>query len=339
MERQLIVEVLDRRGHVASRHRLDALPVTLGRGYGCAVILDDRYVSPEHARVEADVDGALAVVDLDSLNGLREAGRAARAHRIAIQAGTRIRLGQTVLRFCFSDQPVPAAVREAGESVTVGGRSLSPRHGLALGGAAALWVGWLTYLGSFDGERVAGAAAAAIGMSLAIALWAGIWALLGRLLVHRPRFSLHIGLAGLAVILSIAIGLVSGYAQFFAPQATAIDPVAASLEVLVIGGLLAGSLSLATALPRARRLAIGYGLSVGFAGLGWLAIATFDSSSERAARFEGEVKAVGEPWVLTVTPDRFFLDVERLIGQVDELAAQSDSTSPRSTPTDSTTPD
>lgn len=330
MDRQLIVEVLDRRGHVVSRHRVDELPATLGRGYRCAVILDDRFVSPEHARIEVEPDGGLTVIDLDSLNGLRRAGSRNRVPRVAIRPGTRIRLGQTVLRFCYPDQPVAPAVRERGETIALGGLVLAPAHGLAIGAVAAGWVGLLAFLGSFDGDRGTNGTVAVIAMSLVIALWAGIWALLGRLLVHRPRFSLHVGLAGLAVILSIVIEIAGSYAEFLLPQHAAIGPISATLNVLVVGALLAGSLALATALPKATRIAIGFGLSMGLVGLSALAVAAFDSDSERAATFEGAIKGLGQRWVNAATPDRFFDDVERLVTEVDELAAHDSSGAPDS---------
>jgi len=330
VDRQLIVEVLDRRGHVVSRHRITAFPATVGRGYGCTVILDDRFASPEHARIDIEPDGGLAVVDLDSLNGLRRAGTRDRVSRVAIGAGTRIRIGQTVLRFCFPDQPVAPAVREKGETLAVGGLVLAPAHGLAIGAVAAGWVGLLAFLGSFDGERGTSGTVAVIAMSLVIALWAGIWALLGRLLVHRPRFSLHVGLAGLAVIVSIVIEIAGSYAEFLLPQHAAIGPLTATLNVLVVGALLAGSLSLATALPKATRIAIGFGLSMGLVGLSALAVSAFESDSDRAAKFEGAIKGLGQRWVNAATPDRFFADVERLVAEVDELAAHDSSGAPDS---------
>ncbi len=39
------VEILDRRGNVRERVRVDSFPATVGRGYGNAVIVDDRLVS------------------------------------------------------------------------------------------------------------------------------------------------------------------------------------------------------------------------------------------------------------------------------------------------------
>lgn len=322
MDRQLIVEVLDRRGHVMGRHRIDVFPAILGRGYDCAVILDDRYVSPAHARIDVEPDGGLAVVDLDSLNGLREVGSRDRVAQVPIRAGTRVRIGQTVVRFCYPDQPVPAAVREVGETLSIGVLALTPRRGLAIGIVAAGWIGLLTFLGSFDGDAGTAGGMAAVFIGLLIAVWAGIWALLGRLLVHRPRFSLHVGLAGLAIVASGVIETMRSYTEYIVPQSEVTGMVAASLDVLVFGALLAGSLALATALPAARRLAIGLGLAIGLAGLGALMFAAFDSEPERAATFDGEIKALGQQWVRAVTPEDFFTDVRRLVTEVDSLAAE-----------------
>jgi len=92
------VEVLDRRGRVAHRVRLDALPATLGRSYRNAVILDDRYVSPEHARIEVAGDGTLFVEDLASANGLFTEPGGERVLRITLAPGSLFRLGHTQLR-------------------------------------------------------------------------------------------------------------------------------------------------------------------------------------------------------------------------------------------------
>jgi pSer/pThr/pTyr-binding forkhead associated (FHA) protein len=64
------VEVLDAHGHVRARHRIDAVPAIIGRGYGCDVLLDDPWVSPVHARLYRDLDGSFVLEDAGSENGL-----------------------------------------------------------------------------------------------------------------------------------------------------------------------------------------------------------------------------------------------------------------------------
>ncbi|HET7041188.1 MAG TPA: FHA domain-containing protein [Gemmatimonadales bacterium] len=63
------VEVLDHRGQVRTRHRIDAAPAIIGRGYGSDVLLDDPWLSPVHLRLFRELDGSLAVEDARSENG------------------------------------------------------------------------------------------------------------------------------------------------------------------------------------------------------------------------------------------------------------------------------
>ena len=112
----MFVEVLDRRGRPKSRHRFTSLPVSIGRASTNEVIVDDRYVSPEHLRITIEDDGAYPAVDLQSLNGLFVLGNAERQSIVKLQSGMKLRIGDTVLRFVDIDEPVPLAKPMAGRS-------------------------------------------------------------------------------------------------------------------------------------------------------------------------------------------------------------------------------
>ena len=72
----IFVEVIDRRGRVLSRSRVETLPFRIGRAYDADLILDDPHVSPLHAVVERDAEGRLRLRDADSRNGIAlEGGR------------------------------------------------------------------------------------------------------------------------------------------------------------------------------------------------------------------------------------------------------------------------
>ena len=74
------LEVLDARGHIAQRVRIDHLPTHIGRAYTNHIVVDDPYVCPLHASIFADEQGRLICRDRDSVNGLRNgtAGRPGR---------------------------------------------------------------------------------------------------------------------------------------------------------------------------------------------------------------------------------------------------------------------
>ncbi|HJS25984.1 MAG TPA: FHA domain-containing protein [Actinomycetota bacterium] len=70
-------------------------PTEIGRGDGCAIRLQDTYVSQMHARL-ADRDGSWYVEDLGSTNGTYLNDRRVQAP-VEVHAGDVVRVGKTVL--------------------------------------------------------------------------------------------------------------------------------------------------------------------------------------------------------------------------------------------------
>src|SRR5687768_15862258 len=104
----MILEVLHPSG-ARTWHRLEDLPLTLGRGLTNDLILDDPYVDARHARIALDESGAPLIEDLGSVNGL-VANDARLQGRVPVQPGAEIRVGHTMLRFRDPDEPVSAAL-------------------------------------------------------------------------------------------------------------------------------------------------------------------------------------------------------------------------------------
>src|SRR5262245_21832710 len=218
----LIVEVLDERGGRArERHRLLTSPVTIGRGYGCDVIVDDPYVSVEHVRLEWGDDGWTAV-DLASENGthLAASGRRITAERLCPE--TVLRVGHTRLRVRTGEYAVPPALRDRGEAPRLGvwlDRPIVAVLALAVAGGLAAF--------DFHQRSFTTGALSAAGLGALIALtvttgWAGLWALFTRPLSHRTRWPAQLSIASLAVVgLGVADWLVAYYAFAFSARVSA----------------------------------------------------------------------------------------------------------------------
>ena len=107
MARLRIVEILDARGHVRSRARIETFPASIGRAFDNDIILDDAYVSPRHLLLVEDDAGILWGEDAGSKNGTRRAGRATPEARFAIASGGSVLVGHTTLRIFDADHAVP----------------------------------------------------------------------------------------------------------------------------------------------------------------------------------------------------------------------------------------
>ena len=96
MSAPYFIETLARNGDVLHRHKVDALPIRLGRGYDNDFILDDAFAAPRHAVIEADAAGGIVLRDLGSKNGVIHRGK--RHATLPLTGETVIRIGHTNLR-------------------------------------------------------------------------------------------------------------------------------------------------------------------------------------------------------------------------------------------------
>ena len=289
MDRVTFVEILDRRGRVIERVRLDALPATVGRGYGNAVILDDRYVSPEHARIVPGPNGGVVVEDLGSTNGLFVAGSAERVAAIPLTANVVFRVGHTHLRVATLDQPVAAALPDPWTEPAVPLRR-APRW-LPAAIVAALGLSMLTsYLGSYGETGIAALLADALSLGVMLAAWVGLWAILTRITTQRFAYQQHLMVAT-AVLLGVELVTLAIAVGDLLETGTAVYAFAeAALYALALAALLFGHLSVAAPMPLGRRLAWSLGIAVVLVGLDEFTDLAAGAPFERSPSFVGAVR-------------------------------------------------
>lgn len=186
------IETLARNGDVLHRHRVQELPIRLGRGYGNDFILDDPFAAPEHALIEAGEDGALVLRDLGTKNGVVHRGR--REQALTLTGDTVVRIGHTTLRVRSADYAV--APEELDRTRHGWEGALPGVLGVLLLGCAALFTAWLFDTQSPQLRRYVQALASALGLAL---VWAGAWAFANRLFGRLARLGRHLFIAGSAV--------------------------------------------------------------------------------------------------------------------------------------------
>ena len=200
MSAPYFVETLARNGDVLHRHRVDALPIRIGRGYDNDFIVDDAHCAARHAIVEADQEGRMVLRDLDTRNGVVHRGK--RMSRLVMTGNTIVRLGHTTLRVRPADFPVPAEQVDRTMHAWEGG--MPGLVGLVLIGAVALFSVWLNDTQSFQLIRYLQALAFGIGAGL---VWAGGWAFANRLFGRHARLGRHLFILGAALAALVAIQL------------------------------------------------------------------------------------------------------------------------------------
>jgi hypothetical protein len=296
-------------------------------------VLDDPYVDARHARIARDELGALFIEDLGSVNGV-VANEARRRGTVPLHVGSEVRLGRTTIRFRDSEEllapalvdevlpapasPLPLPVpRRAG----VLARFFATTPGRLLIAAAALGAfGFYTWLGSSARSSGSDVTSTMMGFATLAALWAGIWAVASRVVVHRFHFVGHLAIASAIALAGLASTVAGGWLSFFFPDFPLGGTLSAAVSVGLLAVLIAGHLSLSSTMPRRRRWRVGLIVSGTVLAIGGLAALTDEESFSDVPEFSSVVKPVAAEWVRT-SPIAEFDDVmQKLKTDVDAIA-------------------
>lgn len=314
----MIVEILDRRAGVRQRVRLAAFPASIGRGYQNDVILDDRFVDPNHARLTWDGAGSLVLTDLRSVNGLVDPTTGARVTQMPIRSGTEVRLGRTTLRFVDPTHAVEPALPD---SLLARHRWIgdSPLRDLAIALGTGLLLGVNDFLDATDRVRVSGLLGEALTSLVLVAAWAGMWAMVGRITQHRFRFAEHFVIPCAGISAYTISNAAAGYLRFLFPGPVEWEMGAAGVAITVAILTLSAHLARVSLLAPGRRLLWSIGVILTLALI--VALTDHGDRSEFGNRLEDTpLKPLGPGLIPSVAPARFLRQVDALQGEVDELA-------------------
>ncbi len=325
MGKVVFVELLDRKNNIRERVRIDSFPATIGRGYGNTVIIDDRLIDREHLRLSLDGEGGILVEDLNTVNGTRlfKSHTPIQQHRIPAGGEAILRVGQTVLRL-------------RGDEFVVGLASVLPRawcgafsrhleNQLIAFVIFAICVGINVLV---DAQEItkndiwSGLLSSALVMLVVFAVWAGFWALLGRVIIHSFRFMTHLAIAGIASVVTLIIDAGAEYFEFFFTAASSSEAIRFAGYVLIVALLLYAHLSVITELSMWKRLLPSVLISAGVFGIAFLVGYTREKEFSTVLPYSSVLKPIGRPLVRTVSPDEFFGDLDQLRIRIDAMAAE-----------------
>lgn len=211
------IEILDKSGAVVSRQRIAVDAVTLGRGYGNDLVIDDAFVAPAHLRIAYDAEGALWLEDLGTQNGAFDTNRQANVKRLLIGDEASVRIGHTGLRIRrASFEVAPALPMDAPYSTLY-----APLFAIGYGNAAIFMMAafiavvtlstWLSQTSEF---KLAAYLPGGVIFPLVVLGWAGIWTLLTRLVTARGQFFRHVAIAFAFMVALFIVDLAADFASY-----------------------------------------------------------------------------------------------------------------------------
>lgn len=288
--------------HIAS----DKFPVRIGRGYNNDVILQDPHISAFHAEIlHNGTDWVLS--DMGSANGSRVNGKDCKDGTAILRSGDTVTLGRTTLRVFDPQHPVPAAMPLEAQSGTfkrLQGRVLPWFLFFA---AIFITVG-LSYLQIWTEETKYLLTMTGAGVGLLMILWALPWAVTGRLTRHRSYFQTHIALGALYVLATGLVWPLQTMLDFYTNESLVSVAIEYTYQVLFLGMLIYGSLSVATYMAKKRRKTMAAFFAIGFVSVIYGASYISMENFEPQPSYPTVLQPYLDRWITADTLDHFMTD-------------------------------
>ena len=314
------LEVLDGRGHVAQRLRLDHLPVQIGRAYTNDLVIDDVYVCPLHVSIFADDQGRLICRDLDSVNGLYAGTRGDRAASLELNSGSEFRIGRTVLRYRAADHPMAPALVDRQEQMSLW---YSSPAAVIAGFAVFILLCLDSFLSSVERVTAARIVSEPLMTLSMLLFWAGLWALAGRIVVSRFHFPQHVTIACGAILAFMMLSTVSEWTEFLLPIFPAMWLAGLVGSGLILAGLVYFHLRFASLMQRGSRWWTALAVSAASIGFSLILDIAARAKFSTTTDYVGIVKPLDAAWVPAISIDQFVDSSEKLKDELTGLVRKA----------------
>jgi hypothetical protein len=307
---KIIIEEINRLGHVIGRHRFDELPVAVGRSYQNNLILSDPFVSPEHAIIYETEDG-WRVEDQGSENGVRLKLHSPGSRTACLRSGDDIILGRTRLRLFSPTHPVAAThvLPTKASLPQIIARPVIATVTIMLVFIMLLLDEQLTSIKQTGIDKLLASSLPTFVFAL---VWAGIWTFVGRVITHRASFLPHFIAALMLFMISMLTAILTEYLTYILNSELA----ATIVEFIIVGVALAGLfyINLVNSTNISRRTIIITSYSVAWSMLLVGLFLQYVNQPEFTAspEYPKELKAPFARLAGSKTPDEFLKDSEKI---------------------------
>jgi hypothetical protein len=209
---KLIIQQSKRQGRLSEFVKSTGETFTLGRGFNNDVILSDHFIAAEQIRFYYEQDQWKIKV-LDDTNPVLLNDKAINDDGAIIESGDQLTVGRTHLVLLLSNHEIEhtRTLMLSNWMFHKGLRITLPIVMLLISALLAMFTDYQEITGKVHWGQLAGGGLAYVFF---IVLWAGCWALVGRLLRHKPNFFAQLFYTSLMMtVLNVGM-LFSGYAEY-----------------------------------------------------------------------------------------------------------------------------
>jgi len=317
MENPLILEIINRFNRVTERHKIATLPIIVGRGYDSDIILDDKYISPSHVKINKDINGQIILRDLDTVNGTHNLSQHQKIDQSLVNLNDRIRIGHTHFRLRDNKQMLENTEVDRFHSTRLSAYINNPwTLILAIPLLFSLFI-YQEYMNTFRDTGLIKLLTGATPALLITLLWAVTWAGISRFFTHHFYFSSHCNIAGFGIIaILISISTIDYYSFAFSADASS-NYLKYLCQFLIGSTILYGHLRYCTTTSSKKLISITSTIS--FMAIALTLFLTYTHQTD----FSGHLNYMGQlkPPIFQLTPS---LSTEEFFNQTDLLKHEVD---------------
>lgn len=244
----LIIKHSKRSGRLSEFIKSTGTSLTLGRGFNNDVILSDHFISPEQLRFDYEEEEWKLKV-LDNTNPVLINNKPVTEDIVTITSGDELIVGRTQLVLLTSHHPVERTrkIILSNWMSRKGLRITLPVLAVVSSALLAIFSEYLNATGKIRwGEEFAGG----LIYVFILTVWAGGWALAGRMLHHKPNFFPQLFFTSLILAGLTIGGMFTGYAEYATSSSGFGNLVEIGFLFFILSLLLKYNLTFATELKR-----------------------------------------------------------------------------------------
>jgi len=249
----LIVQIGHRHGRISEFFKSTGDTVTAGRGFSNDIILADPHVAPDQVKFRY-VDDVWVMDVVDETNPVLINGSPVSGDNIRIHSGDKIILGRTNLTVFAESHRVDKTRRIFLENWIHHARitAIYPLLAVLLAIGFELLSDYQQYATTIKYDKLL---YDSLIMVFMLFVWAGGWALIGRLLRHQPYFMAQLFFVALIFSLSSISEPLATYMEYISSSASVGDILQWGLTLLFFVALIKYNLSLSTNLTNSTLVA------------------------------------------------------------------------------------